>query len=951
MLLLSSWHLLIIRGRESEEVSGLHLGGAWQNKKMPQNIYAAGSHQGLSRTMPNVGRPSRDCHECRRRRVKCDLGRPECARCLDRGRPCPGYRDELQLRFRIENVSSFPSNMSRDRRRKYDQESHESDSSTFVDARDVAETTSPEGFLLSSKEYTPLLYPLTESWNDHCVPLVINKFSFDTGKSVYNAIPHVASKAEEGSPLYLACNAVGCAYIANSTQYPSHLPDQSKAYRTALNAVYSALSDPQRCKSDNTILGVWLLALYELLLDARSGAKVGPPSSGWDIHSRGMAELIRLRGPDRFTTREGRNLFWIVFNTVQIHSLVTGQESPKETPKLLREISKHCESVEYTLVRAGIFSYHCNQLCSRIQRLINTGDLDHLLSNTPTILRDLDNVEKVTYPLPDDNPITACVVEPPLAPYPGPDHIDLRFVGVYSFQCCFRMQLASQVLDFLHHASEAPSCTPQQRLLFTQVRNRCIEDFRAVANKILFVLAVTLEVDSPTLLEQLKGPKDDKNLSRILGWPDTIRVLWPVVQWSLRLIASSPISLDWQKSAAQKVLEQMNCQLGIMRALGTLYFEEPKKTPQLLYAEFPISTTSYDSGFRKVNFEQLANAINGAAWHLHNTIGPGKNWETLAYIGPNDLRYNVLVLGAVKAGYKTIIVPNPQPPVITRILAAHPLQEVRAPTITELLDKAHPRYPYNRTFEEAKDEPLIVFHTSGSTGMPKPVIWSHDFAASYIKSIQIDPPEGFESQEKLFQCNRVFFLLPPFHAANHVTTLFNGIGSGTAWIYPPASTIPSAKLLAEGLKHTKVDAALLAPSLIGELGSDPEILDFVCSSLDTVLYGGGDVPATLGNPVAKRVRLLNEYGSSEQGSIPEIRTSGPFPYDDWKYIHFHPDVGVEFVHVEEDMYELCRVRKPQYEWCQPIFKLFSHLDFFRSGDLFSPHPSKPDLWTHRGCGE
>ncbi|KAF3399711.1 hypothetical protein DPV78_006672 [Talaromyces pinophilus] len=58
-------------------------------------------------TMPNVGRPSRDCYACRKRRIKCDLLRPECTQCQRKSQSCPGYRDELELIFRIESVSSF----------------------------------------------------------------------------------------------------------------------------------------------------------------------------------------------------------------------------------------------------------------------------------------------------------------------------------------------------------------------------------------------------------------------------------------------------------------------------------------------------------------------------------------------------------------------------------------------------------------------------------------------------------------------------------------------------------------------------------------------------------------------------------------------------------------------------------------------------------------------------
>jgi acyl-CoA synthetase (AMP-forming)/AMP-acid ligase II len=74
--------------------------------------------------------------------------------------------------------------------------------------------------------------------------------------------------------------------------------------------------------------------------------------------------------------------------------------------------------------------------------------------------------------------------------------------------------------------------------------------------------------------------------------------------------------------------------------------------PQTLYAEYPVSPVSYDAGFRKITYGMLANAINRIAWWLHDNLGPGDGAETLAYIGPNDLTYPALILGAVKAGYK-----------------------------------------------------------------------------------------------------------------------------------------------------------------------------------------------------------------------------------------------------------------------------------------------------------
>ena len=85
--------------------------------------------------------------------------------------------------------------------------------------------------------------------------------------------------------------------------------------------------------------------------------------------------------------------------------------------------------------------------------------------------------------------------------------------------------------------------------------------------------------------------------------------------------------------------------------LPHLVEDRARTNPDAIYAEYPVSSSSYDDGFRKITYADFANAINGIAWWLHQTLGPGQNFETLAYIGPNDLRYPALVLGAVKAGY------------------------------------------------------------------------------------------------------------------------------------------------------------------------------------------------------------------------------------------------------------------------------------------------------------
>lgn len=74
--------------------------------------------------------------------------------------------------------------------------------------------------------------------------------------------------------------------------------------------------------------------------------------------------------------------------------------------------------------------------------------------------------------------------------------------------------------------------------------------------------------------------------------------------------------------------------------------------PSALYAEVPYLADSYDGGYRKITFAALANAINGVAWFLKEQLGESKDHRTLSYIGPNNLAYVVMILGACKAGFK-----------------------------------------------------------------------------------------------------------------------------------------------------------------------------------------------------------------------------------------------------------------------------------------------------------
>lgn len=76
------------------------------------------------------------------------------------------------------------------------------------------------------------------------------------------------------------------------------------------------------------------------------------------------------------------------------------------------------------------------------------------------------------------------------------------------------------------------------------------------------------------------------------------------------------------------------------------------------------------------------------------------------------------------------------------------IRVLELPNILELTEKSHPHFPFEKTFENAKDEPFVVLHTSGTTELPKPIVWTHDFCAS--ATILPEPTAGYINQASYY---------------------------------------------------------------------------------------------------------------------------------------------------------------------------------------------------------
>ena len=113
------------------------------------------------------------------------------------------------------------------------------------------------------------------------------------------------------------------------------------------------------------------------------------------------------------------------------------------------------------------------------------------------------------------------------------------------------------------------------------------------------------------------------------------------------------------------------------------------------------------------------------------------------------------------------------------------------------------------------------------------------------------------------------------------------------------------------------------------------MLEYCAKHLEVILYCGGDLPNAIGDAVASKIKLLNQFGASELGLTPQIiARDSP---GEWKYAHFHPRLGLELRHVSETLHELYAIRDPKKRVVQPTFTIFPDVQEYASRDLFVRH--------------
>jgi acyl-CoA synthetase (AMP-forming)/AMP-acid ligase II len=87
----------------------------------------------------------------------------------------------------------------------------------------------------------------------------------------------------------------------------------------------------------------------------------------------------------------------------------------------------------------------------------------------------------------------------------------------------------------------------------------------------------------------------------------------------------------------------------------TMINERASATPERTYAIIPKSESLQD-GFRNFTYKQLARAVDKMSWWLDDNLGKSTNLDTIAYMGPSDLRYTFLYIAALKTHRKVVLI-------------------------------------------------------------------------------------------------------------------------------------------------------------------------------------------------------------------------------------------------------------------------------------------------------
>ncbi|KAE8557065.1 hypothetical protein EYB25_001771 [Talaromyces marneffei] len=405
------------------------------------------------------------------------------------------------------------------------------------------------------------------------------------------------------------------------------------------------------------------------------------------------------------------------------------------------------------------------------------------------------------------------------------------------------------------------------------------------------------------------------------------------------------------------------------RLLITTLEEKARSQPERVFCLLPRSSDLQD-GFYEVTYKQIQTGVDYTARWLQNNFGPFSPNETIAYMGLPDLRYNIFFYAAVKLRLK-VFLPSPRnapttnaslfeqtqctklcysadsPGIVASgqaiLKVTKALRSLEYLSLDELLNAQCESVPYLYNFAQLRHEPIVILHSSGSTGMPKPVTMTNGSLAAIDNDRNFPTVPGRRNQDlttwDFLPGSHIYVPFPPFHMGGFTFNLMVPIFTETVSIFGPATRLPSGGLVAQVLRCLNVSGCLLPPNIVADLYNEtdgPSLL----KKLSLLCYTGGPLPEQIGNELTHHITVFQFYGCTETGQIRQLLPQK----EDWHYMEFHPSENIELQAVGDGTFELVVHTNDETATFSLLNHNFPGVCEYRTKDLFLPHPNKPGLW-------
>ncbi|KAH7193917.1 uncharacterized protein B0J16DRAFT_87053 [Fusarium flagelliforme] len=391
--------------------------------------------------------------------------------------------------------------------------------------------------------------------------------------------------------------------------------------------------------------------------------------------------------------------------------------------------------------------------------------------------------------------------------------------------------------------------------------------------------------------------------------------------------------------------------------------------PQRPFLSIPSSDNAQE-GWKPVTFQQFNTAIDYLA-HSLSKISKTEEFPTIAYIGPSDLRYCIILFACIKAGFKALFISPRNTPAVQLSLfedtkcdvlyctetyeaAMKPCLEQRKmqvcviDSVEHFLNVSSSPFPYDKSIDQARWDPLVVLHTSGSTGIPKPIVVKQGTFFALEDMLRNGSFNGcpFAMEDWGEKGTKILLSMPMFHAAGVYATI-SGIFTETTTVMSLPNKPLGVDSVLECLEGSGAQGVVLPPFIVEGLAASEKGVKALLK-LQFLKFAGGNLSPAVGDfLVEKGVKLNNLIASTE--SFP-YALYHPIDPKLWKYFVFDSEtMNIDWRQCGPNEYEFVIVRKDMSDpGSQSVFYIFPELSEWSTKDIFQPHPTLKDHWLYKG---